>query len=665
MADKPYINIDEYWEANKSKVDIPEAPQAQSTGYDAPVNTTDMLATNMSKIETDIGNFGRGIHQGLQGVNLGLAQLTAPIFGLDKSRLQEMEADRRAKTEQLKSQSGRGNFLNPVSVGEFVGETAPWLLAPGGSLATIPRAIGSGMTAGGLTGLAKPVIEGENRLTNTLQGAAAGGLVGGTLGGVKKLASPVIDFAKRKAEGFIDRTVNPIYKTDVGKADKLIADKMRIIAPEPPTRYGTLRAKSQGEQGRVDSAKMVYKLRNELELPDPKSGALVKGQRLPETQGEMYDAVNQSMRTIGSWIEDIANQSSKFGIQIKPTEAVSEMRKIANSNAFTDEQRNQAAKLGEYFEREISKGGWTPKNAIDRLAAFNNDIKSIYLGQNKSGDSPAILALAARQFRKALNEEMKRGGENFAELRAEWGKLSQLQEDMLRNLEMRANKEVGGGMSVFNLLSAEQLISAMASQSMHKLITAAGSFTAGQVQKWIKSPDRAVQNIMKAVKHVEKDAVMKKPTLKEAPNFTMVTEERGLVPRGPLKDRTPKRDQTVGNIIPPEKGNFGEGPVVDAIYKDMNDVISNTAGITGGQRAGLLESPRNAVPIRQGWQPANRPGAVAERVITPQAGTRNIGSAGPDLGNVTDALKKLGYSEEQIKQFIKEQIESAILQVRK
>jgi hypothetical protein len=234
---------------------------------------------------------------------------------------------------------------------------------------------------------------------------------------------------------------------------------------------------------------------------------------------------------------------------------VQELKKVTLENGFSQRQVDQAANMINEFGK--LDAGFTPSAAVKRMAGLNNDIKGIFTGKNVSGDSPELLALAANKLRQSLNstiDSLDAVGPQFSDLRRSWGRMSSMQERTLRSLEQQANREARGGMSVFDILSAEQIIQGLAKGRPEKVAEAAGSFAVGKALRWLNSTDRAVKNMFKAADYAVGKERLKAPTFDIKPPEPVVT-----IPRTPIGNYGPAPVSNVRERVP--VGDYGPAPV--------------------------------------------------------------------------------------------------------
>jgi hypothetical protein len=208
-------SVDEMWDAPPAKGATKKAlPSFEEMWDSAPAKAK--VKPQTSKLQ----QFGRGLRSGLESVNLGIAQGANALTGghlFNSKILNEMEAERRAESEQNKaSRGGEAGFTNLGSIGEFTGESLPSLAIPGGAFGELATKAKAGENAlmrgsraalnyatkakagenvlmrgsraalnyaakpaltGAAMGFAQPTVEGESRFSNALMGGALGGAV--------------------------------------------------------------------------------------------------------------------------------------------------------------------------------------------------------------------------------------------------------------------------------------------------------------------------------------------------------------------------------------------------------------------------------------------------------------------------------------------------------
>lgn len=121
-----------------------------------------------------VSRFAKGARRGITSLFVGAGQRTGLINQEDAdAAIRGMEGERQET-------GTAGKF------GEFVGQTAPLMMIPGGQ-ATLPARLGMNVLSGGLAGGLQPTKAGESATRNALTGAAVGGVVSGAGEGLGSL----------------------------------------------------------------------------------------------------------------------------------------------------------------------------------------------------------------------------------------------------------------------------------------------------------------------------------------------------------------------------------------------------------------------------------------------------------------------------------------------
>jgi hypothetical protein len=512
---------------------------------------------------------------GMYGAGLGLAQLGTeglnkltmgmnPTLSRAVSKLREEEASRREAMNALASEYQGEGWKNPIRRLGFEGEFLSSAAFPVGRVSQAPSLIGKvarNAAVGGAFGAIQPLEKGESRGKSAAQGAATGAVlttalagVGGAAKAVPKVAKAAYRRGSDALDRYFERQVNPEAARLYSGVNGAITKNVRKVAPMSASDIPkTVKARNESIARDVEAIKDVAKLRDEIQLPDA-TGKAVAGQ-LPKTHQQLTEALDQGMKRVMDWTTEGLKAAGLEGKRISVQPVVQELKQVTLENGFSQRQVDQAAKMINEFGK--LDAGFTPSAAVKRMAGLNNDIKGIFTGKNVSGDSPELLALAANKLRQSLNSTMDSldaVGPQFSDLRRSWGRMSSMQERTLRSLEQQANREARGGMSVFDILSAEQIIQGLAKGRPEKVAEAAGSFAVGRAWRWLNSTDRAVKNMFKAADYAVGKERLKAPTFDIKPPEPIVT-----IPRTPIGNYGPAPVSNARERVP--VGDYGPAPV--------------------------------------------------------------------------------------------------------
>lgn len=491
---------------------IPESSHVPLSEAPKPLKTTPGWRDALAAVGGGIYGAGLGLTQlGVEGLNklsLGLN----PALQRTAANLREKEADRRRVMNALAAEYKGEGWRNPIKRLGFEGEFLTTAAAPVGEAAQASSLVGKaakGAAVGGAFGAAQPLTPEESRKQAALSGAAAGAVLTPTLGLAGKALKNVPGAAKgayrrgsAALDRYLERKVNPEAAKLYSGAEGEITKNVRKVAPMSSADMPkTAKARTEALARDNEAIKDVVRLKDEIQLPDA-TGKAVSG-RLPQTHQQLSEALDQGMKRVMDWTTEGLKLAGAEGKRIPVQPVINELSQVTLENGFSQKQVSQAASMIDEFSK--MGDGFTPSAAVKRMAGLNNDIKSIFTGKNVSGDSPELLALAANKLRQSLNstiDSLDALGPQFSDLRRSWGRMSAMQERTLRSLEQQANKEARGGMSVFDILSAEQVIQGLAKGRPEKVAEALGSYSVGKALKWLNSTDRAVKNMFKAADYM-------------------------------------------------------------------------------------------------------------------------------------------------------------------
>ena len=237
-------------------------------------------------------------------------------------------------------------ITNPVSIGEFAGETAPLVAVSGirGAQAAtrlLPTSwwgtAAEGALTGGALGAIQPTVGKESRTLSTGVGALAGGVLAPTTRAViegTQMAAPAVGRLIRKVSGTerlaVSRVDREAAKLMEGP-NKLIENGLRKIAPRTPAEVQTPRALAAAVKNDHAATSTIMKLRDDITFT--RHGQEVSGVR-PETLGEALSATSQSIAKIGTWTEEIAGAAGKRGARISTKPITDELAKVTEANGY-------------------------------------------------------------------------------------------------------------------------------------------------------------------------------------------------------------------------------------------------------------------------------------------------------------------------------------------
>lgn len=161
--------------------------------------------------DSPIENFVVGVWQGLKRFGQGMKQITLrtdELLGMPHVESADDYTSRIMNERAAFRETAQGQST-ATRVGEFVGETAPYMAIP-------PlRGVKGGAVIGGTVGATQFVPEGDSRLQNTLIGAGAGAAIPAIGAGISKVATKTKNAIVGKVPKDAKKLVNLSEKHDV------------------------------------------------------------------------------------------------------------------------------------------------------------------------------------------------------------------------------------------------------------------------------------------------------------------------------------------------------------------------------------------------------------------------------------------------------------------
>lgn len=303
---------------------------------------------------------------------------------------------------------------------------------------------------------------------------------------------------------------------------------------------------------------------------------------LPSNFEEYADSIFATKRKIWSKVEQQADKASYYKADISPV--VKELQSLKNNKMFKAPENRDALA---YIDDEIgylTSTDFTAKDLLDRVSSINQEVKRFY---SNAGASNAQLLTTKAMVGNRLNSVLEKTIENLtggsvAGLKKQYGALTAIEKDVAR----RAFSEAKGTNvldSVFDLVSANDVIGFLAGDGPRNLIRATLSQGTKGVAKWLRSPDRAVSNMFKKASILRRESPVVRPPagLEYTPPMKQLTGPPPRLLEGPryiTPEIGPKR------LPSPRENDFVEfnpaqaSAVTQQLVKAMKDKF-NTSGM--------------------------------------------------------------------------------------
>jgi hypothetical protein len=342
-------------------------------------------------------------------------------------------------------------------------------------------------------------------------------------------------------------------------------------------------------KGRVEGVKNLYKLRDEIQLPD-ETGTLVVG-RLPNTQFEFLQYINQGKNKLFDMYDSITQQAGDRGLVVPTTNVTSMLKTKLNDKQYDPTQRKYIAKKIKEWEDE---GQFTPREAQGRITGMNNTLGDYYLNRpiNYKGDA-GIDKEILDTFRGSLTNTIQNAGSQYAPLRKAWGSIHSLESDAIRKLEKEA--ATVSKQDPLNFLAAEQVLYAVAKGNPHYLIPAAGTIGLKSIRKALVSPDRAVRRMFNETEKALQQERILHPNLREPTPVSNAFEQQ--VPRALPRPQEPIEGQFT-QIRPQLPSANGPRLLPNNPAKQITSPHRATDGPSGAWSGNISDPPKTLIDVK-------------------------------------------------------------------
>jgi hypothetical protein len=481
------------------------------------------------------------------------------------------------------------------------GEMTPTLMAPGGAMTRGPQAIKAAKASiPSLMGSAGGMAMARTLAPDNWKAEMAGAILGGVAGGIPSTAA----LRTPNVDNLIKRNLNTAIRPTV--AGKNVASDI-----------------SKYEDKGIGVVKQIVQDARESKVP------------VPQTLEEFASSIENLRGKVFKKFDALAQQAGEQGATVRLKPIISELDEVITNPVVKDLAPDVVAFANEQKQTFINRGNYSTQQAQEAIAILNAQLKAYYEGRATGISEMKAKAMAgvATKLRNALDDTIERyGGDNYQELKNQYGQLKALEKDVVKRTVVDKRKNPHGFFDLSDMFSASKLVTGLL-RAEPSTAAAGGAMLA--VKRFLKmgnDPNKIIQKMFHNVdKYMPEEPVFAGPAKRDL-GFTtgpyepdMVINPRGMTPRGPLRNQTP--------------------PVIDGEYRSVTP-------LGGGQRAGLLDSPRNTGPINMPWNPVNRPGRTADRLSTiQQPPVANI-----DLKAMAKKLYDMGFPPSEIQDMIQQEI---------
>ncbi len=312
------------------------------------------------------------------------------------------------------------------------------------------------------------------------------------------------------------RIINPVTPVEkvAGKAIGMFKSPTLEQAVETGMKKGTRyafggKATRRMEEGFLkdsnDAVRSIISNKPSLEFSTP-SGEVVRG-KLPITVAEFDQTITQGLQNTFTKSNTLTKLAETKGGMVKPTGLVQELRTLASKSFVQDTRKplaNAASELADSIEARIKKGGYTPLETEQEIAALNNELHSYY---NTPGfKDEAMMRLKAAQanhLRRDLDSVVsKLTGTEYQPLKNEYHALRSIQDDVHKKSIVEARRANKGFFDLGNIFSWYHIFYGAMTGGGSQVVAGLGTRALATWYKWMNSPNRAVSRMFKQAEKV-------------------------------------------------------------------------------------------------------------------------------------------------------------------
>jgi hypothetical protein len=246
-----------------------------------------------------------------------------------------------------------------------------------------------------------------------------------------------------------------------------------------------------------------------LKFTDP-AGQVTAGQ-LPKSLYQFGEAIEQTKAGVFKKYNDMAQSAGALGAQVDLSGAITKLRNLAGQKWLNDLDptiAQYANGIADNMEtNRLTSAHYPSYSAVDAQAAIQhyNAKNAGFYDRGASGGADKaranVDAEVAAELRKELATSIESySGPGYKEFKKEYGALATIEKRVAQRAQQQAGREPGGIVGkLTNVVSIGELFHGIAAADL-KHIGVAGATKAGQMlMEYMRSPDRAVQQIFNAV----------------------------------------------------------------------------------------------------------------------------------------------------------------------
>ncbi len=235
-------------------------------------------------------------------------------------------------------------------------------------------------------------------------------------------------------------------------------------------------------------------------------GDAVSDARLPESLGELLQAVDQTKRVEFERYDALQRLSGERGASVSLESVSRELDGIANDITLINQRpdvANFAATQAETYRRQ---GSYTPGEAQRAIAHYNSSLQAFYKNPtsdtaHRAGIEGRIVSAMRRELDGAIENSV---GSGYQAMKNRYGALRAIEKDVAHRVVVENRKVTGGGVidHLSNIFAGEEV--ARGILTLNPTAIARGAILKGATAYWRyrNSPNRAVRRMFQAAERV-------------------------------------------------------------------------------------------------------------------------------------------------------------------
>ncbi len=379
--------------------------------------------------------------------------------------------------------------------------------------------------AEGVTGMASDVGQSLNPLGNRQQSAAAGGRVLGKIGDVAAMASggfagptmppsgvrepiggtlratPAMREAAEPTLAKAEPTppASPLA-TAMVKGDQTAIDRnltgsfRRAVKPgrQPFATAGKIDAQDRRTMNAVDS---IIANRDTLKLTDANDREMRPG-AMPKTLHQFAQAIEQRKESIFNQYDEMASRAGGQGVKVPLQPAIDALIKVAADPEVAMAHPGIAATAQKFAKTWAETGALSPK----QMQKLIQNLNATYASPSPTREiisERTLMQPVMQVMRDTLNQTIESSqGPGYQPLKSQYRDLLSIERDVANAVQREAKNIPGGIGTVFgNLAAAEEFLRGVILADPKALATSATIKSAQMALRWLKSPNRAVEQM--------------------------------------------------------------------------------------------------------------------------------------------------------------------------